>query len=648
MKIQIAALALLIVCCACSISKNNAAALSDLQERIARLEPGIRNAEAVRAVKRLQHAYGHYSEMGLWHDFADLFAENGVGHYPHGNLGKEGIRKLFLEEVGQGKLGLEDGRLYVHLMLQPVITLVPDGDTARGRWRILAMMGSYGESAVWAGGVYENLYIRENGVWKIRDLRYHSQYRGLYEQPGWTVDNEDTPIHYTPAGAGNPIPDGPAIPPPAGSPPSLSELSERIGALAQRARRLNDEDAVTNLQNIYGYYLDRKMWDDVSDLFADEGTMHWGQRGVYAGKKSIRKALRQFGPQGLRRGELNDRLQIQLIISVAADGQTARARGVELSMSGSPGETGQLGQDIFENEYIRENGVWKILSLHVYPRMSTDYDKGWARDAKPAPGPSPEFPPDRLPADAYRSFPDFQIPPFHFPNPATGHAPRYPEGTAITGNTKFPASGKASTDMPDATTIDELAGRIAETERLLKISIAYSATENLASAYGYYLDEFLWDETADLFARDARRDLSSIGVEIGRENIRKSLKNRYPGRKSKDFFTAHQLIQPVIHVAPDGRSAKMRVRLFQLGGASGKSGFWLAGIYETKTVVEDGVWKFQTMDLDYTWTADYRAGWTLIEDSSKGIIETPFPEIMDLPFHYLNPVTKREPSLFVP
>lgn len=54
------------------------------------------------------------------------------------------------------------------------------------------------------------------------------------------------------------------------------------------------------------------------------------------------------------------------------------------------------------------------------------------------------------------------------------------------------------------------------------------------------------------------------------------------------------------------------------------------------------------MDLDYTWTADYRTGWTQIDDNSKGIVTTPFPKIVDLPFHYLNPVTKRKPPLFVP
>ena len=34
---------------------------------------------------------------------------------------------------------------------------------------------------------------------------------------------------------------------------------------------MNDEDKVRNLQNAYGYYMDRKMWDDVTDLFTADG-----------------------------------------------------------------------------------------------------------------------------------------------------------------------------------------------------------------------------------------------------------------------------------------------------------------------------------------------------------------------------------------
>jgi hypothetical protein len=651
MKILSAVLSTLFLFCACSISENERAKLVALQQRIARLEEGISGVEAIRAVKRLQYAYGHYAEFGLWHDFADLFAENGVGHYPSGELGKEDIRKLFLHDVGKGNLGLGEGQLYPHIMLQPVVTLAPEGKTAKGRWHVLAMLGSYGGAAIWAGGVYENEYIFENRVWKIKDLHYYSQYSGRYDQPGWIADEGEIPIHYNPARAGTPILES------ASQPGSLSDsthglaiLSAHIGELAQRAQQLIDEDEVENLQNIYGYYVDRKMWDDVADLFADNATMELGQQGVYVGKKSIRKALDQFGPQGLREGELNDHLQLQTIVHVAPDGRTAKARGVELIMSGVNGVNGQWGEGVFENEFIKQSGIWRIQSLHFYPRLLADYDKGWAKDAKPAPGPSKAFPPDRPPTEVYRIFPEFYIPPFHFANPVTGLPPQYPKGTAAAAKLLGlkPPSTPLADGAPVVRTVADLAARVVETERLLRIAAAYDAAENLASAYGYYLDESMWDETADLFARDARRNLSSIGVDIGRENIRKALKLRYPGKKPTGYFTVHQLVQPVIHVAPDGHSAKMRVRLFQLGGASGRNGYWIAGLYENKTIIEEGVWKFGAMDLDYVWTADYKGGWAHVADNARKIVAAPFPKIVDLPFHYKNPVTGRIPPVFVP
>ena len=612
-----------------------------MTQRIARLEAGIQGAEAIRAIKRLQYAYGHYAEFGLWNDLADLFADKGVGHYPSGNLGKEAIRKLFLQDVGKGKLGLGEGQLYPHIMLEPVVTLAQDGKTAKGRWRVLAMLGSYGGTAVWAGGIYENEYILENGVWKINDLHYYSRYTGRYDQAGWTADKETIPIHYDPARAGVPVEKNPNLPVAPGTSPSLEILSKRLADLTLRAQRLNDEDDVENLQHIYGYYVDRKMWDDVADLFADDSTMELGLQGVYVGKSSIRRALNQFGPAGLREGELNDHLQLQTIVHIAPDGRTARARGVELTMSGLNGVGGQWGEGIFENEFIKQSGIWKIKALHYFPRLLTDYDKGWAKDAQPAPGPSEDFPPDRLPTTMYAIFPKLYIPPFHFANPVTGRATQYPGGFGQVA-LEEPSSRPAKPIQERKHSLPEFLQKTAETERLLNRATAYDASENLAGAYGYYLDEFMWDETADLFAVDGTRNLSSIGFDAGREGIRQSLKRRYPAQKSSDFLLAHQLVQPVIHVAHDGQSAKMRVRLFQLGGPSGGSGFWIAGIYECTTGPENQVWKFKSMDLNYIWTADYKKGWAHIDKDSKGVIETPFPKIVNLFFHYNNPVTGRK------
>ena len=90
----------------------------------------------------------------------------------------KGIRALFLKEVGGGRLGLADGRIYPHISMQPVVTLAADGQSGKGRWHIMAMLGGYERSASWAGGVYENEYVRENGVWKFKDVRYLPQVLG--------------------------------------------------------------------------------------------------------------------------------------------------------------------------------------------------------------------------------------------------------------------------------------------------------------------------------------------------------------------------------------------------------------------------------------------------------------------------------------
>ena len=79
---------------------------------------------------------------------------------------------------------------------------------------------------------------------------------------------------------------------------------------------------------------------------------------------------------------------------------------------------------IYENTYVREGGVWKIKSVHLYVNFVVPYEKGWAR-LKPGEGlvqsaASKTFPPDRAPTVKYKPFPDTQVPPFQAPNPVTG------------------------------------------------------------------------------------------------------------------------------------------------------------------------------------------------------------------------------------
>src|SRR5215471_1448453 len=231
--------------------------LAAIQIRMTKLENGLHKARALRDIKRLQYSYAHYAELGLWFDLGDLFAHKSVAHYAQGDFrGPESLRKFYLQELGRGQLGLAEGRIYPHIMIQPVVTVAADGRTARGRWHVIAMLGSYGASASWAGVVYENRYVFEDGVWKISELSYNSQYSGRYSPPGLTLPKWDLPYHFTAQSAGDPAANSDLSAP---ADPSLASanfegLQQRWLELAGRAQQLQDEADVLNLQHSYGYY----------------------------------------------------------------------------------------------------------------------------------------------------------------------------------------------------------------------------------------------------------------------------------------------------------------------------------------------------------------------------------------------------------
>src|SRR5690606_33134440 len=163
-------------------------------------------------------------------------------------------------------------------------------------------------------------------------------------------------------------------------------VESRASLLARRAERLADEHSIENLIKSYGYYFDRRMWDDVADLFAGDGTIEMAQRGVYVGKPRIRAFLDLLGPLGLTDGQLFDHVQLQPIVTVTADGSSAKARSRAFVMTGEFEQSGAWSEGVFENTFVKEDGVWKLKSLRYYPTFISDYDEGWGRDARPAPG----------------------------------------------------------------------------------------------------------------------------------------------------------------------------------------------------------------------------------------------------------------------
>lgn len=207
----------------------------------------------------------------------------------------------------------------------------------------------------------------------------------------------------------------------------------RAAALARRATRVADINAIENLQRSYGFYVDKMLWDEVVDLFSDSGSMEIGPSGVYVGKLSIRRYLYSLsgGQQGPLEGELYNHMQLQPIVTVADDGLSAQGRWRAFILTGTSGagSGGNWGDGPYENEYVKEDGVWKISKLHWYATFMAPYEGGWkdaseqaVREYAMGKGVAPDAPS----SENYRPFPGAFVPPLHYPNPVPAEASEAP------------------------------------------------------------------------------------------------------------------------------------------------------------------------------------------------------------------------------
>ena len=273
-----------------------------------------------------------------------------------------------------------------------------------------------------------------------------------------------------------------------------------LAALEQRIAAMNEEDKVRNLQNAYGYYMDRKMWDDVTDLFTADGALSIANVGVYDGPKSIRRALERSGPAGLKHGQLNELMQLDMAVTIEPGGMEARSRGLEFGMLGEADKgTAFYTLAVFENRYVKQNGIWRIREMRIFPLMKTDYAQGWAKSQVVDPPPAKEHAPDRPVADVRRD--DARRHPRVLPaQPGHGQA-REPAGRRQDGRPRASAPG-ARRARSRAAPSGDLEARLKEAERRLAVSKAWDGAENMNTAYGDYLDDLDFGRLGKLFARE--------------------------------------------------------------------------------------------------------------------------------------------------
>jgi hypothetical protein len=232
----------------------------------------------------------------------------------------------------------------------------------------------------------------------------------------------------------------------------IHALEKQVAELANRIGMLEDEHAVRCLQYAYGYYLDKCLYDEVVDLFAEDGEVRF-LGGIFRSKKSVHRlycdrfrANFTNGRNGPVHGFLLDHPMFQEIIHVTPDRKLAHAR-IRCLMQAGRHETAidekhplrqwfEGGQ--YENVYVKEDGVWKIKVLNYHPVWHGDFDTGWAH-TRPNYVPFYEakdlFPGNPIGPDALEDpmpvlWPDVDVVPFHYPHPVTGKWVKVPVGKA--------------------------------------------------------------------------------------------------------------------------------------------------------------------------------------------------------------------------
>ncbi len=206
-------------------------------------------------------------------------------------------------------------------------------------------------------------------------------------------------------------------------------LKDQVARLSNQIGSLEDANAIRRLHRLYESRLDRGMYEEVVDMFADDGEVVFNG-GVFAGKnKGVRRLYCQRFSAGLSGKRIEpapgfepDPAEQQDIVEVAPDRKSAKARfaysmqvGTPLASDSSLVEMARLqGQGIVkwweagihEVSYVKSDDSWKIKKLEYRAAAKANYSPGRSY-AKPIDVPAfseayPEDPagPDQLVAQA--------------------------------------------------------------------------------------------------------------------------------------------------------------------------------------------------------------------------------------------------------
>ncbi|MBN2239175.1 MAG: nuclear transport factor 2 family protein [Dehalococcoidales bacterium] len=205
----------------------------------------------------------------------------------------------------------------------------------------------------------------------------------------------------------------------------LKTMKSELADKDKKLRELQDIEAIKRLQCAYGFYLERWLGEEIIDCFSkDPEVSATFIEGTYKGPEGIR---RYFGKSKEQPPEfLHQVMQVNPVITVDPDGKRAWGRWYGYGAVAFRPYQNQIDPTImsvvYEMEYIKEDGVWKILkfALQMHYAYNTRRILGMADNDEAAAAPTNvKLSPDEW-ADYDYGYPSGYVYPFHFVHPVTG------------------------------------------------------------------------------------------------------------------------------------------------------------------------------------------------------------------------------------
>lgn len=210
----------------------------------------------------------------------------------------------------------------------------------------------------------------------------------------------------------------------------VHNLSHKLTVREKEIQELRAIEEIKRLQAAYAYYLENSMGQDVIDCFSNDpcvsGTF---VEGTYKGPEGIRRYFSRMmdkAPSFLHQVRMDTPF-----ITISADGKTAKGRWYGDGTVAFKPLNNQIDpmymNVVYEMEYIKEDGVWKIFTLAFQMLYAFQPSK-----QRPASEETEIHDPDdrlepanmKLSPDEWAEY-DTQYPsgyifPFHFKHPVTG------------------------------------------------------------------------------------------------------------------------------------------------------------------------------------------------------------------------------------